>query len=127
MRRRTRTRTRRRSKIRTRRRSRIRSRRRRRRRRRRTRRTRTRTRTRSRIRRRSRRRRKKRRKRKREGNEVTSARELFFPLNPSLCKGRALLLCFSLSCLVATNTPLVTGLRPSPAAAVAPLSLEYVL
>ena len=110
MRRRTRTRTR------SRRRSRIRTRRRRRR-------TRTRTRTRSRIRRRSRRR----RRRKREGNEVTSARELFFPLNPSLCKGRALLLCFSLSCLVATNTPLVTGLRPSPAAAAAPLSLEYVL
>ena len=50
-------------------------------------------------------------------NEVTSARALFFPLNPSLCKGRALLICLSLSCLTATDTPPVTGPKPRPAVA----------
>ena len=50
-------------------------------------------------------------------NKVTSARALFFPLNPSLCKGRALLICLSLSCLTATDTPPVTGPKPRPAVA----------
>ena len=51
-------------------------------------------------------------------NEVTSARALFFPLNPSLCKGRALLICLSLSCLTAADTPPVTGPKPRPAVAI---------